>query len=69
MRISKGIKEDAWLRRIKDYFNVRQVIIEVRPGETPEDAWKRQVIDYPAARSANLKSFQPDEQSTNFLSQ
>ena len=57
MRISKEIKEGVWLSRIKAYFNVRQVIIEVRPGETPEDAWKRHVIDHPEARSANIKVF------------
>ena len=57
MRISKEIKEDVWLNRIKAYFNVRQVIIEVRPGETREDAWKRHMIDHPEARNANIKVF------------
>jgi len=57
MRITKEIKEDIWLSRIKAYFNVRQVIIEVQPGETREDAWKRHVIDHPEARSANIKVF------------
>jgi len=57
MRISKEIKEGVWLSRFKSYFNVRQVIIEVLPGETPEDAWKRHVIDHPEAKGANIKVF------------
>jgi hypothetical protein len=67
MRITKEIKEDVWLSRIKVYFNVRQVIIEVRPGETREDAWKRHVIDHPEARNANIKVFNlPKYQQTLF---
>ena len=34
MRSSKEIQQGKWFSRLKEYFNVRLVIIEVRPGET-----------------------------------
>jgi len=46
VRSSKEIQKDIWLNRLKGFFNVRRVIIEVRPGETREDSWKRHLIDY-----------------------
>ncbi len=57
MRSSKEIQKGKWLSRLKEYFNVRLVIIEVRPGETREDSWKRHVMDHPEAEYAKIKIF------------
>jgi hypothetical protein len=57
MRSSKAIEKGIWLNRLKEYFNVRLVIIEVRPGETWEDSWIRHLSDHPEAKYANIKIF------------
>ncbi len=57
MRSAKEIQQGIWLSRLKAYFNVRLVIIEVRPGETREDSWKRHLTDHPEAKYANIKVF------------
>jgi len=57
MRVSKEIQEGVWFSRIKEYFNVRPVVIEVRPGETREDSWRRHLIDHPEAKSATVRVF------------
>lgn len=46
-RTAKEIQEGVWLSRIKEYFNVRLVIMEVRPGETREASWNRHLADHP----------------------
>jgi hypothetical protein len=57
MRSSDKIQQEIWSGRLKEYFNVRLVIIEARPGETREDSWKRHVTDHPEAKYANVKVF------------
>jgi hypothetical protein len=57
MRSSKEIQQGKWFSRLKEYFNVRLVIIEVRPGETREDSWIRHLADHPEAQYANIKVF------------
>ncbi len=57
MRSSKEIQKGKWLSRLKEYFNVRLAIIEVRPGETREDSWKRHVTAHPEAEYAKIKIF------------
>jgi len=57
MRSSKEIQQGKWFGRLKEYFNVRLVIIEVRLGETREDAWIRHLADHPEAKYANVKIF------------
>ena len=57
MRSSTKIQQGSWCSRLKDYFNVRPVIIEVRPGETREDSWKRHLMDHPESTLANIKVF------------
>lgn len=52
-RSSKETLAGAWLSRIKQYFNIRQVIIEVPPGETREDS----ATDHPEAKYANIRVF------------
>jgi hypothetical protein len=57
MRVSKEIQEGVWFTRIKEHFNVRPVIIEVRPGETREDSWKRYLLEHPEAKYATVRVF------------
>ncbi len=57
MRSLKKIQQGKWFRRLKEYFNVRPAIIEVRAGETREDSWIRHVADHPEAQYANVKIF------------
>jgi hypothetical protein len=57
MRIPRKFQEGVWLSRLKEYFNVRLVIIEVQPGETREDSWKRHLADHPEAIHANIRVF------------
>ena len=57
MRSSKEIQQGKWFSRLKEYFNVRLAIIEVRPGETREDSWIRHLADHPEAQYANIKVF------------
>lgn len=57
VRSSKEIQKDIWLNRLKGYFNVRLVIIEMRPGETREDSWKRHLIDHPEGEYADIRIF------------
>lgn len=57
MRSSKEIQKGIWFSRLKEYFNVRLVIIEVRPGETREDSWKRHLTDHPEAQYAKIRIF------------
>ncbi len=57
MRSSKVIQKGKWFRRLKEYFKVRLVIIEVQPGETGEDSWIRHLADHPEAKYANIKIF------------
>ena len=57
MRSSKEIQKGKWFSRLKEYFNVSLVIVEVRPGETREDSWKRHLSDHPEAQYANIKVF------------
>lgn len=57
MRSSNKIQQGIWCSRLKEYFNVRLVIIEARPGETREDSWKRHLTDHPEAKYANVKVF------------
>lgn len=47
-------QESEWL---KNYFDVRLAIIEVRPGETGEEAWNRHVKEYPEQSNAKVRIF------------
>jgi hypothetical protein len=57
MRSVQEIQQGKWFSKLKEYFNVRLAIIEVRPGETREDSWIRHLADHPEAEYANIKVF------------
>jgi hypothetical protein len=57
MRSSKEIQQGIWSSRFKEYFPVRLVVIEVRPGETGEDSCKRHLTDHPEAKHAKVRIF------------
>jgi hypothetical protein len=42
---------------LRNYFNVRLAIVEVRPGETGEDAWNRHIKEYPEQSNAKVRIF------------
>jgi len=56
-RSSNKIQQGSRSSRVKPYFNVRLVIIEVRPGETREDSWKRHLTDHPEDEYADIRIF------------
>lgn len=54
MAKAKRFREEEWLKKM---FNIRTVIIEVKPGETEEEAWGRHLIDSPGDLYANIRIF------------
>jgi hypothetical protein len=42
---------------IREYLNIRTVIIEIRRAETKEEAWSRHLLQHPEDSVANIKVF------------
>ncbi len=42
---------------IRQYFQTKLVVVEVRNGESQEDAWRRYLAEHPGCSGAHVKIF------------
>lgn len=63
-----GIKAPEGKDWLKKIFDVRLVVVEVRPEESEEEAWSRHLTEHPRDIYANIRVFnrQPIGLTSNF---